>query len=364
MEVVIIGAGVFGASLAWRISRSGENVTLVDQFEPGDRRASSGGKTRLLRCSHGPEDDYTAMAWRARTLWRELEEESGEDLLLECGVAWFAHSEHGWEAESERTLGAQGIPTERVDGGALYPSFGHADLAFVLLEPEGGVLRARRAVRALCDRAAVNGARILRGRARPDGSTVVLDDAVRLQGDAVVWACGPWLKDLFRGVVPLTVTVQEQLFFEAGRGWEETPGWVDYDHAMYGSGDVDGLGLKAALDVEGPPLMPDAELPDSAATEAAVRAYLDDRFPALADAPLRAARSCRYELTADTNFLAAEHPEHPGVWLVGGGSGHGFKHGPAMAERLVAALGGERLPRPFGLGERVLSRSLRTAGSY
>src|SRR5437868_13558275 len=112
MEVVIIGAGTFGASLAWRLSLAGERVTLVDQFEPGDPRASSGGETRLFRCSHGADADYTAMARRARTLWRELEDESRQELLVECGVAWFAHGEDGWEASSQRTLVAQGIPAE------------------------------------------------------------------------------------------------------------------------------------------------------------------------------------------------------------------------------------------------------------
>src|SRR3954470_3763722 len=109
MDVVIVGGGTFGASLAWRLARAGEGVTLVDQLEPGDPRASSGGETRLLRCSHGPDGDYSAMARRARMLWRELEDESGEELVVECGVAWFAHSDDGWEAESERTLGEQGI---------------------------------------------------------------------------------------------------------------------------------------------------------------------------------------------------------------------------------------------------------------
>src|SRR5439155_3538790 len=84
MHVVVVGAGTFGASLAWWLARAGERVTLVDQFEPGDERASSGGETRLLRCSHGSDAEYTAMARRARTLWRELEEESGEELFLEC----------------------------------------------------------------------------------------------------------------------------------------------------------------------------------------------------------------------------------------------------------------------------------------
>src|SRR5918999_4660478 len=126
MEVVIVGAGTFGASLAWWLARAGERVTLVDQFEPGDRRASSGGETRLYRCVHGGDADYTAMARRAGTLWRELEEESGEELLVRSGLAWFAHREDGWEAASERTLAAQGIPAERLGAAAvaaLFPSF-------------------------------------------------------------------------------------------------------------------------------------------------------------------------------------------------------------------------------------------------
>ena len=104
MNVVIVGAGTFGASLAWLLARAGERVTLVDQFEPGDRRATSGGETRLIRCSHGADAEYTAMARRSRTLWRELEAECGDELMVECGVSWFAHSEQGWEAASERAM--------------------------------------------------------------------------------------------------------------------------------------------------------------------------------------------------------------------------------------------------------------------
>jgi glycine/D-amino acid oxidase-like deaminating enzyme len=139
---------------------------------------------------------------------------------------------------------------------------------------------------------------------------------------------------------------------------------VDYDRAMYGTADLDGLGVKVALDTEGPPLDPDAPLPEGGRTEATVRAYVAERFPALADAPLNEIRTCRYELSPDSNFIAGEHPERPGTWLLGGGSGHGFKHGPAMAERVIAALRGEEaLPARFAAGARVAARSLRTAGS-
>jgi sarcosine oxidase len=187
-----------------------------------------------------------------------------------------------------------------------------------------------------------------------------------LEGDAVVWACGPWLPGLFGDLVQLAVTRQELLFVDGGPEWRApgVPAWVDYDRAMYGTADLDALGVKAALDVEGPPLDPDAPLDSAPTTEPAVRAYLHDRFPALERAPLAEARVCRYELTPDSHFIAARHPEQAGVWLFGGGSGHGFKHGPAMAERVAAAIaGGDPLPDRFGLGPRVPARSLRTAGS-
>src|SRR5829696_10438927 len=112
-RVLIVGAGTFGASLAWHLAGRGDEVVLVDQFEPGDARATSGGETRLIRCSHGPDEDYAAMARRARTLWRELERESGTELMIECGVSWFAHREDGWEAASQKTLERLGIPTVR-----------------------------------------------------------------------------------------------------------------------------------------------------------------------------------------------------------------------------------------------------------
>jgi glycine/D-amino acid oxidase-like deaminating enzyme len=139
---------------------------------------------------------------------------------------------------------------------------------------------------------------------------------------------------------------------------------VTYDRARYGTADIDGVGVKAAIDDEGPAIDPDADLPVGATTESEVRAYLQERFPALEYAPLTGARSCRYELTPDTHFIAAPHPEYPSVWLVGGGSGHGFKHGPSMAEQLAAAfVEGKPVPANFALGERSRSRSLRTASS-
>jgi glycine/D-amino acid oxidase-like deaminating enzyme len=314
--------------------------------------------------------DYTASARRARTLWRELEAESGEELLIECGLAWFAHREDGCEAQSSATMAAQEIPHALLppeEGVRMFPSFDPSGLAFILHEPEAGVLRAQRAVRALARQAAAHGATVVRARATPERDRVRLDDGRTLEADVVVWACGAWLGPLFAEHVAIRSTRQELFFFDGGPAWRapDVPAYVDFDHAIYGTRDIDGLGVKAAPDFDGPPLDPDAELPPATAErEALARAFLATRFPALADAPLAGSKTCRYELSPDGHFVAAPHPEHPSVWLLGGGSGHGFKHGPALAERVAAALaGGPPLPERFALGGRGPAGTLRTAGA-
>jgi sarcosine oxidase len=379
-SAIVIGAGVFGASLADRLARDGWEVALVERLEPGHPRAESGGETRLIRCAHGPDVFYARSARRALALWRELD----KGVLVESGVAWFAHREDGWEADSEAVLRREGIPAQRLapeDARRLFPSLAVDDLAFVLYEPEAGVLRAADGVRALVRRAREAGARLLSANARPAGEAVAVAEpapgvwpagrgglggrgADHLEADAVVWACGAWLSQLFPELVPLRVTLQRLVLFEAPPEWRG-PGWVDFDGPYYGHALIEPYGVKVALDVNGPGVDPDErplEAPADAVDES--RKYLRRRFPALTDAPVASAPACHYSLTPDGQFVFARHPEHDRVWLLGGGSGHGFKHGPALAEHVAGVLSGRAEPEPrFALGERAPSRSLRTAGS-
>jgi glycine/D-amino acid oxidase-like deaminating enzyme len=360
-SVIVCGAGVFGAATARQLARAGWDVTLVEPVAAGHVRAGSGGESRLIRCSHGADEWHTASASRALELWREID----PAVVVEAGVAWFARRENGWEAESEATLRALGIACERVDPATLFPSVRSDDLAFTLFEPEAGILRARDATRTLAVQAVAAGARVVNGAARPDGARVTVAGEV-LEADHVVWACGAWLPQLFGELLSLRITQQDVLFFGAGAEWTtpDVPGWVDYDGAFYGVGDLDGRGVKLSPDVEGPPIDVEAAdrfvLPEHVAS---ARAYLRQRFPALDRAPLVGTRVCQYEITPDTRFVIAPHPEHPSVWLMGGGSGHGFKHGPALAERMQAWLTGEAAPEArFALGEREPASALRTAG--
>jgi sarcosine oxidase len=369
-SAIVVGAGIFGGCVAHELVERGWDVTLVDRYPPGHARAASGGESRLIRAAHGDDVWYVRSARRAWERWWELQEEAAWDLLVPAGVVWFARDENGWEAESERVLTAEGVPTERLsasDAASLFPSFAGDDLAFCLLEPDAGVLRARDATRAIVALARRKGARFVGGEASPRPSGGVDLDGDRMDADVVVWACGPWLAGLFPDHAKLRVTRQEVLHFGAPIAWETppVPAWVEYDAAFYGLGDLDGRGVKVSPDREGPEFDPDRDdrIP-TAEAEAAARAYLGRRFPALADAPLVFSRVCPYSLTSDTNFLIARHPGQDGVWLLGGGSGHGFKHGPALAEYVADLLeGGGEPDERFGLGERGPGRSLRTAGT-
>lgn len=364
-SAIIVGAGIFGASLARHLARDGWQIMLVDKYEPGHPLGASGDASRLLRSAHGSDTWYALSARRARELWLEIGDEVGRPLFEPVGVAWLARSPDGWEAESERALRAESIPVERLDpaaGGDLFPSFDPEGLEFILWEPEAGVLRARDALLAVVGQALDAGAGLVLGEARPiaDGAEI---DGERRSADVVVWACGAWLAGLFPELVEIRVTRQDLLYFAAGEEWRTppVPAWVEYDAAFYGLGDLDGNGVKIAPDAEGPSFDPDdADRAASPGSEAAARAFAATRFPGLERAPLAWSRICPYALTIDTNFVIARHPDHERTWILGGGSGHGFKHGPALAEYVAGVLEDEPDPR-FALGPRRPGGHLRTA---
>jgi sarcosine oxidase len=349
---VVVGAGVFGAATARELGRRGFDVTLVEQYGPGNVRSGSGGDTRLLRFSHGEQDWYTLSALRALDLWRELEAETHERLFEPVGVAWFESWDGDFTVRSEAALRRLAIPCERLtpeEARRLYPSLGGDDLRSVLFEPGAGVLYGRRATQALA-----RGLRLELARPTP---------AEPPQADVVVWACGSWLPKLFPGLVEQKISRRDVFFFGVGGEWVGTPGFCDYDAPFYGHGDLGGLGVKVAPDTAGDEVDPDkVERLPLPTTEQLARGYAARRFPSLAGAPIVGSRVCQYDLTADTHFLIAQHPERADWWLVGGGSGHGFKHGPALAEYVADCIEGRRTPEPFhALGPREPSAGLRTS---
>jgi glycine/D-amino acid oxidase-like deaminating enzyme len=351
-RAIVVGAGVFGASTARELARRGFDVSVIEQYTPGTVRSGSGGDTRLLRFSHGDEEWYVRSAQRALELWRELERESGQQLFEPVGLVWFDSDAGDFSERSERTLKRLGIACDRLsidEAKALFPSLGGDDLRSALYEPGAGVLYARAATRALAA-----GLEVEAARATPEAPP---------EADVVIWACGSWLPKLFPELVEQRIVRRDVFFFGAPGEWSRAPGFCDYDGPYYGHGELGGLGVKVAPDSGVVEIDPDElnRLPGRA-TEELAREYAARRFPDLADAPIIGSRVCQYDLTLDTHFLVARHPEHANWWLLGGGSGHGFKHGPALAEYVADCVEGRREPEAFhGLGPRTGHAGLRTA---
>jgi glycine/D-amino acid oxidase-like deaminating enzyme len=356
-SATVVGAGVFGAATARELALRGWDVTLVEQYTPGNVRSGSGGDTRLSRAAHGSVEWYTRFSRRARTIWLDLQEETGTRIWEPVGVAWFALREDGFEQQSRATLEAAGVPYEWLspdDARDLYPSLETSDLQAVLFEPEAGVLHARRATQLLVEDGERRGVLLEHGRSSPDDHPAA---------DVVVWACGSWLPQVFPGLVELKISRRDVFFFGTDASWRGTPGFCEYDAPFYGHGEIAGLGAKIAPDLPGETVDPDTldRLP-SRQLEQVARDYAAHRFPGLAQAPVVGGRVCQYDLTADTHFVFDRHPEHESWWLLGGGSGHGFKHGPALAEYVADCLEGRAQPEPFhALGPRSGDAGLRTA---
>lgn len=382
-DVVVVGAGTMGAWTALHARRAGLTTTLIDAFGAGHARATSGDETRIIRASHGDDHLYTAWSRTAREAWIAFGEQVGESVFVPAGALWFAHRDDGFEAASETRLRAMRIPVERLDPAdvaARWPQVAVDDLAFATFEPEAGLLLARRGVAAVARRYTEEGGRFDLAWARPGRSDgrrmldVATDDGRHMAAEQFVFAAGPWLPRLFPDVVGhlIRVTKQDVIFFGSaagdGRfGSDALPCWVDYDAAFYGIPGVDGRGMKLAPDRYGPVFDPTngERIVDPESVRLA-RRYLARRFPALADAPVVETRVCQYETTPDTHFVIDRHPDFDNCWLVGGGSGHGFKHGPVIGEHVVGRLTG-RPAGPdearFGLGHTRTPRpGMRTGG--
>lgn len=357
LHIVVVGAGAFGGWTALFLRRQGgARVTLLDAWGPGNSRASSGGETRVIRATYGPRAVYTRMAARSLALWKDHEQRWQRRLYHGIGVLWLVESDEQYERAALPILRDAKIPFEELTGPEVtrrYPQINCDRVRWAIFEKDGGYLTARRACAAVLEGFLAEGGEYrqlaVQAPVQPTGgelSTVTLSDGSRLSADRFVFACGPWLGSLFPEVIGdrVRATRQEVFFFGTPSGdqrFTETalPVWADHGTTfVYGIPGNEWRGFKVADDTRGPAIDPTSEsrVPRPEALQSA-REYLAYRFPGLKGAPLLEARVCQYEESPDEHFIIDRHPAAANAWIVGGGSGHGFKHGPAVGE-LVARL--------------------------
>jgi len=349
-RATIVGAGVFGSWIAHALKERGWKITLVDQHGPANARASSGGETRIIRAAYGRLAIYSQWARESLPSWLELEDRVGQQLFVKTG-ALFLSGGGAWLEDTAATLEANTIRTEwipRRDFSRRFPQLQDAGTSDALFEPDAGVLFARRAVQALVATLADDGIRIVQAQA--DAKTLIEES----DDEVIVFAVGAWLPSLLPevlgdGIMP---TRQEVFFFgtppgDARFGPDQMPAWVAFDDGIYGLPDLEHRGVKVAFDAHGPPADPETmDRSVDAASIARVREVLQRHLPALAGAPLLETRVCQYENTADGHLLLDQLPGQDRVWIAGGGSGHGFKHGPAIGRYMADMIETRRDPEP------------------
>jgi sarcosine oxidase len=367
-DVVVVGAGVFGIWAAYKLHLAGRRVAVVDAVGPAHSRASSGGESRVIRCGYGETEIYSEWAWRSIGEWQALSARAGLPIFHPLGVLWVHTPPNELVQASARVLSRKNIPFALLSAPEMrrrYPVMrvGNDEAGF--FEPAGGALMARRAVQSLASELKANGVIFLPGTVSPirqeqgeHGAlpAVTTTSGERIDAEQFVFACGPWLDRICPDAMAkrLFVTRQEEYFFSVDAGATgDLPVWADLP--FYGLPSLEGRGFKVANDTHGPPMDPDTgDRRASVAGEEAARAFLAGRFPSLAKAPLSETRVCQYENSSNGHFVIDRHPGLDNVWLVGCGSGHGFKHGPAVGTHVAELVAGTAKPRePFLLATKL-----------
>jgi sarcosine oxidase len=374
-DAAVIGAGVFGTWTAYQLQRSGKRVILIDAYGAGNSRSSSGGESRIIRMGYGADEIYTRSALRALQLWQEFFARINEPLFHRPGVLWLAHEDDPYPALCGETLAKVGIPFERLTTTELeqrYPQIGLDRIAWGMLEPDSGALIARRAVQAVVREAIENGVVYLQDSVATPTGKESLDffttaSGRRISAGTYVFACGPWLPKVFPELLAdrIQPSRQDVFFFGTPSGDQRfttpaLPIWIDFKEEAYGFPDLEGRGVKVAIDRHGPPFDPDSsDRLVTAESLVEVRQYLARRLPDLKNAPVTETRVCQYENTSNGDFLIDRHPEFANVWLVGGGSGHGFKHGPVVGEYVTARIEGsdKGLEPRFSLASKATTKA-------
>lgn len=333
---------------------------LLDAWGPGNTRSSSGGETRVIRAIYGADRIYVEMVRRSFELWESL----GRELYVETGVLWMHRGDDAYVRASVPILTELGFPVDRIpleEGKRRWPQIDFRGVRSLWLERRAGALPARQACAVVRDAFVAAGGTYRTAQVAFDGDSVRIDDdGSKVDADAYVFACGPWLGRLFPEAIGDAVvpTRQEVYYFGAPRGSARygparLPIWIDFgERIFYGMPDLHGRGLKVADDTRGEPVDPTTleRVPTSDGIGRA-RRLLAERFPELADAPLIASEVCQYENSPDGHLIVDRHPHASNVWLAGGGSGHGFKLSPAVGELTASAiLDGGEVPAMFRLG--------------
>lgn len=377
-DFAVIGAGAFGGWTALHLRQRGAAVALIDQYGPGNSRATSGDETRGVRSSYGDRPHGRLwMRWARRAMgrWKQFDEEQrdhiGGQLLFPTGDIICREEEELFTTRTREWWNLERIPHEVVpvdEARKRWPVVDFTGITVVLHEPDAGVVRARRACEAVGFVFARLGGQVRIGYVTPaevEGrrlGAVAFPNGDRVVADTFCFALGPWMPKQFPSVLGklMNLPVGHVCYFATPPGdgrftYPNLPSWNFRGVTGWPALVPDNRGFRVRSGGErafDPDLSQRIVPPESIERN---RAVLRARFPLLANAPLSETRACHYESSATRNFLIDRHPNFDNVWLAGGGSAEGFKFGPVVGEYVAGRVAGEggdpELAEAFGIPE-------------
>lgn len=381
-DIVVVGAGNFGAWTAMNLQRSGASVTLLDQYGPANSKSASGGETRGVRSSYGDREvglQWARWAIRSMQKWKEWDEEHADALLprlyFETGDLIMDEELDPSMEQSMENWDLLGHPYEVLTPDEVryrWPMIHTPGIEACLYEPSGGVVRARRAIESVVRVFEREGGTLQITKAAhgdEQGRTlrnVHLQNGDRLEAGRFVYATGAWFHLFLPELLGNRYSANAigHVYYFATPPGDESYRWPNCP--SYGvpgctgwpalPTDSRGFRIRTGGDRGNNPDESQRWVPED--RHARPREILAKYFPALADGVINETRACHYSFTATRNFIIDQHPDLDNVWLAGGGQAEAFKQGPVLGEYIAGRVLGtehdQELNDSFRLTDAVL----------
>jgi sarcosine oxidase len=352
-EVIVVGLGAMGSMALWRLAQRGVDVLGIEQFEPGHALGSSHGETRLFRTACFEHPELATMAIRSRTLWRDLELASGEELLTRSGGIMIGLPGSELIRGTAEAARVGGVVVERLDNSELrsrFPQHSNLDPSHVglwdpmagVVRPEAGVVVAIKSAQ-LCGARVVTGTRVVDIHDLEDGVEVRTKDRLWRARTAIV-AAGPWLANILPEIPAVAYRVPMTWYRPKVEGQEFTldnfPVFIrhiDSKRTMWGHGSTGGHPVKVGAPDDpsnftsvNPDTVDRTISSETTVGSAVVREFIKG----LVDEPV-SSRICMVTQSPDGQFLLGRASETSSILVAGGCSGHAFKHAPGIGELLA-----------------------------